>query len=123
MTRTESVTKIVFYFAISSTLIALGPALLVWTAPSVGAVPTIVALVAAGTIAQLCMTRAYQLAPAAEVGPFIYGSVAFAALFDWLIFARYPDAWSSAGTLLVIVAGVMALRSHRRRQKSASRPG
>lgn len=123
LTRTESVVKIVFYFAICSTLIALGPALYVWKTPSVGALPVIVGLVATGTIAQLCMTRAYQLAPAAEVGPFIYGSVAFAALFDWVIFSRHPDALSSTGTLLVVVAGVMALRTHRRRQKSASIPG
>jgi drug/metabolite transporter (DMT)-like permease len=39
--------------------------------------------------------------------------VAFAALFDWLLFARHPDLLSSVGTALVIVAGVLALRGHR----------
>lgn len=110
LTLSESVTKIVFYFAISSTLIALGPAALVWSTPSVAMVPLILVLVAAGTFAQLAMTRAYQLAPAAQVGPFIYGSVAFAAGFDWLIFAHRPDALGSVGTAIVIVAGVLALR-------------
>lgn len=115
LTRAEPVTKIVFYFSVSSTLIALGPALLVWQTPGAGALPAILGMVAAGTVAQLCMTRAYQLAPAAEVGPFIYGSVAFAALFDWLLFSRHPDGPSSLGTLLVAVAGISALRSHRLR--------
>jgi len=76
-------------------------------------------MVAAGTIAQLMMTRAYQLAPAAQVGPFIYGSVAFAALFDWLIFSRHPDGLSTLGTVLVIAAGILALR---RRQASLGPP-
>lgn len=113
LTLTESVTKIVFYFSVCSTLIGLGPALWVWVTPAAGSVPMILAMVAAGTVAQLMMTRAYQLAPAAQVGPFIYGSVAFAALFDWLIFGRHPDGLSTLGTALVITAGILALRRRR----------
>jgi drug/metabolite transporter (DMT)-like permease len=113
LTLTESVTKIVFYFAICSTSIALGPALLVWTTPSLASVPVVLCLVASGTVAQFFMTRAYQLAPAAHVGPFIYASVVFAAGFDWLLFSRHPDALSSLGTLLVVTAGVIALRRRR----------
>jgi len=111
LTRTESVTKIVLYFSIVSTLIGLGPALVAWKNPGVESIPVLIALVGAGTAAQLLMTRAYQLAPAAQVGPFIYGSVAFAAVFDWLIFARHPDSVSSLGAGLVVVAGILALRS------------
>lgn len=113
LTLTESVTKIVFYFAICSSAIGLGPALLGWVAPTPAAVPAILAMVASGTVAQLLMTRAYQLAPAAQVGPFIYGSVVFAAAFDWLWFAHHPDVLGSLGTGLVILAGVFALRSRR----------
>jgi drug/metabolite transporter (DMT)-like permease len=119
LTLSESVTKIVFYFSISSTLIGLGPALLSWVTPGASSVPIILAMVAAGTAAQLLMTRAYQLAPAAQVGPFIYGSVAFAALFDWLIFSRHPDGLSTLGTALVIVAGVIALRAGRARMTAS----
>jgi len=113
LTLTESVTTIVFYFSICSTLIALGPALFAWVTPAASALPVILAMVAAGTAAQLMMTRAYQLAPAAQVGPFIYGSVAFAALFDWLLFSRHPDGLSSFGTALVVAAGILALRGSR----------
>jgi drug/metabolite transporter (DMT)-like permease len=110
LTLNESVTKIVFYFSSCSTLVSLGPALFAWTTPSLASVPLIIALVATGTVAQLLMTRAYQLAPAAQVGPFIYGSVAFAALFDWMLFARHPDGLSTLGTALVVAAGILALR-------------
>jgi drug/metabolite transporter (DMT)-like permease len=81
--------------------------------PTASSIPIIIGMVLSGTLAQLLMTRAYQLAPAAQVGPFIYGSVAFAALFDWLIFSRHPDGLSSLGTALVIVAGIIALRGGR----------
>jgi drug/metabolite transporter (DMT)-like permease len=113
LTLTESVTNIVFYFSICSTVIAFVPALFAWVTPAVSSIAVILAMVAAGTLAQLLMTRAYQLAPAARVGPFIYGSVAFAALFDWLLFARRPDGLSSLGTALVVAAGILALRGAR----------
>lgn len=113
LTLTDSVTSIVFYFSICSTLIALGPALVTWVTPAASSIPLVLALVAAGTVAQLSMTRAYQLAPATQVGPFIYGSVAFAALFDWLLFSRHPDGLSSFGTALVVAAGILALRGGR----------
>jgi drug/metabolite transporter (DMT)-like permease len=119
LTLTESVTNIVFYFSICSTLIGLGPALFAWVTPAMTAVPVILAMVAAGTLAQLMMTRAYQLAPAAQVGPFIYGSVAFAALFDWLLFSHHPDGLSSVGTALVVAAGILALRGRRKRPSPA----
>jgi len=121
LTLTESVTNIVFYFSICSTVIGLGPALLTWVTPAASSMPLVLAMVAAGTVAQLLMTRAYKLAPAAQVGPFIYGSVAFAALFDWLLFARHPDALSSLGTALVVGAGILALRGGRAARVSASR--
>jgi drug/metabolite transporter (DMT)-like permease len=114
LTLSESVTKIVFYFSVCSTIIALGPALFAWRTPGIDAVPLIMAMVAAGTLAQLLMTRAYQLAPAAQVGPFIYGSVAFAAFFDWLLFSRHPDGLSTLGTALVVGAGILALRGRDR---------
>lgn len=116
----ESVTQIVFYFSVSSSLIALGPALFVWVTPQGTAVPVALAMVACGTLGQLSMTRAYQLAPAALVGPFIYGSVAFAALFDWLLFARHPDLASVSGIALVVAAGILALRQGRSVQAAAA---
>jgi len=123
LTLSESVTKIVFYFSVSSTAIGLLPALLVWVTPLPSSIPAIIGMALAGTIAQLLMTRAYQLAPAAQVGPFIYGSVVFAALFDWLIFGRHPDGLSSLGTGLVIVAGILALRGRRAALSAVPAPG
>jgi len=123
LTRSESVTKIVFYFSVSSTAIGLVPALWVWVTPLPSSIPAIIGMALAGTLAQLLMTRAYQLAPAAQVGPFIYGSVVFAALLDWLLFSRHPDGLSSLGTALVIVAGILALRGGRSSRRAVPTAG
>ncbi len=116
LTQTEPVTRIVFYFALASTLLSSVPAALTWTMPaSLGAIAgTLVALGVSATLGQLAMTRAYSHAPAAQVGPFIYSAVVFAGLFDWALFAKLPDPLSVLGALLVCAAGMLTLRVARR---------
>ena len=110
LTQTEPVPRIVFYFGLMSTAVAAVPAGLNWVSPwSVG--PWVLLLLGvSATLAQLLMTRAYSYARAAEVGPFIYSSVLFAALFDWAVFARVPDALTMLGAVFIVLAGVLALR-------------
>lgn len=111
LTRTEPVARIVFYFAVTTTLVSALPLPATWRTPPAAA--TWWALIACGvaaTFAQLAMTRAYAHAPAAQVGPFIYSSVLFAGLLDWLFFRRLPDAFTVAGGLLVGGAGILSLR-------------
>jgi drug/metabolite transporter (DMT)-like permease len=110
LTRTESITSIVFYFGLVSTGISLGPALYDWVTPHGSTLWVLLGLGVSATAAQLLMTRAYHYAPAAAVGPFIYLSVVFAALFDWLIFTRSPDALTLCGAICVVLAGAVALR-------------
>jgi drug/metabolite transporter (DMT)-like permease len=73
-------------------------------------VTTLLALGVCATLAQLFMTRAYAHAPAAQVGPFVYSAVVFAGVFDWVLFARLPDALTLAGAALVCGAGIVTLR-------------
>ena len=120
LTRTEPVISIVFYFGVVSTLVSVGPALANWTTPGPELWPTLLALGACASVAQVLMTRAYHHAPAAQVGPFIYTSIVFAGLFDVWLFGRVPDAYAAAGALLVVVAGIAALRTGR--SKLVSKP-
>jgi drug/metabolite transporter (DMT)-like permease len=62
------------------------------------------------TFGQLCLTQAYAFAPAARVGPFMYTGVVFASLIDWLLWGRWPDAYSVIGAVIVVGAAVLALR-------------
>jgi drug/metabolite transporter (DMT)-like permease len=111
LTRTEPIARIVFYFALISTLVSALPVLTVWTTPERHVWPVLTALGVLATLAQLLLTQAYARAPAAQVGPFIYSSVVFAGLMDWWLWGRLPDAAFALGAVLVCAAGILALRS------------
>jgi len=111
LTRTEPVTRIVFYFAVISTVVSALPLVSTWTTPEPGLWAVLAALGLLATLAQLFLTQAYSHAPAAQVGPFIYSAVVFAGLMDWWFWGRLPDAPFAVGAILVCAAGILALRS------------
>ena len=113
LTSTEPTTRIIFYFSFYSTLVSALPAATVWVTPGAAELAVLVLLGICATVAQLAMTRAYAQAPAAQVGAFVYSSVPFAMLFDWLRLGHPPDLGSSIGALLIVGAGVFMLRLHR----------
>lgn len=111
LTRTEPTTRIVFYFAVVSTAVSALPLPFAWrAAPAPQAWALLAATGILATIAQLFLTRAYAEAPAAQVGPFIYSSVVFAGLLDWLFWRRLPDIPFLVGAAMVGAAGIMTLR-------------
>lgn len=110
LTATEPPERIVFYFALLSTSLSALPAVPTWRPPAAALWPTLLAMGAVATGGQLLLTRAYSQARAGRVGPFIYSSVVFAGLLDWLVRGVLPDALTLAGALLVAAAGILALR-------------
>ena len=110
LTRTEPVTRIIFYFGLVGSLAALPPALYWWTTPSARAWAILLVMGVFATTGQFTLTRAYVHAPAARVGPFLYAGPVFAGLLDWLIWGRLPDALFVAGAVLVIASATLALR-------------
>lgn len=119
MADTEPTTRIVFYFTVFGTLISAVPAALAWHAPSAGAWLAMLGAGAFATAGQLLLTRAYTLAPAAHVGSLIYAAVVFAAAFGWLFWNEVPDLLDAGGTLLVILAGTIAVFVRRRSRNAA----
>lgn len=65
---------------------------------------------ALASLVQLLLTRAYSHAPAAQVGPFTYSTVVFAAAIGWIFWGEIPDLLSFGGTALVCLAGIMTTR-------------
>jgi len=110
LTRTEPVMRIVFYFGLVASAVALPPAACWWTAPSARTWGVLLLLGVFATIGQLTLTRAYLYAPAASVGPFLYAGPVFAGVLDWLVWGRLPDALFVAGAVVVIAAATLALR-------------
>ncbi len=111
LTRTEPITRIVFYFGLIGSLVSAPPAALAWRNPSPPLWGVLIAVGTLATLGQLAMTRAYAHAPAAEVGPFVYAGPVFAGLLDWWIWQTRPDALFVLGAALVVAAAVLMLRS------------
>lgn len=113
LTRTESATRIVFYFSCISTLVSAIPLTWAWQPPG----PTLWGLLAAtgvfATLGQLFLTRAYAHANAAQVAPFVYTIVVFAGIFGWILWRETPDVLSVLGTACICLAGVITLRYSR----------
>ncbi len=110
LTITEPPVRVVFYFGLVSTIVAAFPLAGTWNTPAPRLWLLLLATGALATIAQLFMTHAFSLAPAAQVGPFIYSTVPFSAALDLVVWRRLPDALSMAGAGLIVAAGVLTLR-------------
>ncbi len=110
LSRTEPALRIVFYFTLLSLIISLFPLLSFWQFPSCQALLLMAGAGLSASLAQLALTRAYSLAPAAQVAPFNYLVVVFAALLGWYLWDERSDALSLAGAALVVLSSLLALR-------------
>jgi drug/metabolite transporter (DMT)-like permease len=110
LSATEPVTRIVFYFTLFSTVVSAIPLAWRWQTPEPQLWGALIAIGTLATAAQLFLTRAYRSAPAAQVGPFTYLTVVFAAAAGWLFWDEVPDGLSLLGALLVVAGGVFTIR-------------
>lgn len=111
LSATEPTRRIVFYFSLFGTVISAVPLAWSWQQPSALVLGAMALAGTGATVAQLLLTKSYSLVPAAQVGPYTYASVIFAAAFGWLLWGETPDTTSFAGAALIIMAGIMTLRS------------
>ena len=110
LTDTEPAIRVVFYFSLASTLVSALPLAWRWQTPAADLWFPLFLIGVLSTVAQVLMTRGYAQAPAAQVGPFLYAIVVFAGIFGWAVWDEVPDRLSLAGTLLVVLAGILAIR-------------
>ena len=111
MSDTERPEIIVFYYTLLSTVISAVPLTWAWQVPGREALVILVFLGLAAMAGQLLMTKGYGLAPAAQVGPFVYCSVVFASIIGWVFWGESLDPLSVVGSLLVFIAGITAARA------------
>ena len=110
LTRTEPATRIVFYFAVLSTVISALPMPWAWQTPTQAGFSLLLLIGMAGTAGQFLLTLGYGAAPAARVGPFTYFSVVFAAAYGYLFWEDVLTQRFAGGALLIAIAGILALR-------------
>jgi drug/metabolite transporter (DMT)-like permease len=68
----------------------------------------------AGSVAQYCVTVAFQKAPPASVAPLEYSAIAWGALIDYLVWAAVPGLRVYVGAAIVIASGLLLLRHESR---------
>jgi drug/metabolite transporter (DMT)-like permease len=107
--RSNSPETVIFYFCLVSVLLHLAYFAklgLVWPkSPDVWILMVVGGISA--SIAQLFMTRAYQMAPAAQVSAVGYASPVFSLAWAVLFFDRIPDARGLLGCGMVLSCGVL----------------
>lgn len=114
MSDTEPAFRMVFYFALFSTLGSTVPFVLTWQPLSNSTLLLLVAVGVMATISQLAMSKAYTLAPPGLIGPFAYLAIVFSGLLAWLRWGETPDLWSIIGTLLIFGASLSAVIRRKR---------
>lgn len=110
LTHTEPVWRIVFYFSLVSTLVAAVPLPLRWQTPDASLWLLLITMGVIASLGQLLLTRAYSCAPAAQVGPFSYSTVVFAAVAGWGFWGELLDVFSLVGAVLVCIGGILTIR-------------
>jgi drug/metabolite transporter (DMT)-like permease len=109
LTATETIAAIVFYFTATTTVIAGLLLPFFWVTPTWVDLTLLVSIGLCGGIAQLLMTRAFQVAPASLIAPFEYSAMIWAVAFGWLIWRELPDATIWTGSAVVIASGLYIL--------------
>lgn len=108
-----------FWFALACSVVSLVGAIPEWIWPAPMDWLWLILLGLLGGVAQILITRAWRLAPAAVLAPFDYSSIVLAVLFGYLWFHEEPSWTVWYGLPLVIGSGLYIL--HRERIRARER--
>jgi drug/metabolite transporter (DMT)-like permease len=108
---TEPVIRVLFYYFLLSTFMAVPIAIFDWQSFPVRAWGWLIGLGLAQLFSQILIVIAYRYASAEKVGPFIYSVIVFTALIDWLVWDHAPTLFMYLGMGFVIGGGLVALRA------------
>lgn len=105
----EPFLRILFYYFLLF-WVATMPFVFMGWAPFPPVVWLYIVLAASAMIAaQVSFTIGMRFAHSHEAAPFLYTSVIFAGLIDWLIWKQTPDLFSALGMVVVCIGGILTL--------------
>ncbi|MBP0443764.1 DMT family transporter [Roseomonas sp. SSH11] len=118
LSATEASTTIVLWQALLMTAM-IGLFLpFVWVTPSWGDLGLLVVMGLIGGVGQVLNTEAFASAQVSSLGPYSYTGLLWAALLGWLVWGEAPGVAMLAGSLLIVGAGIIVLRSEFRGRKA-----
>lgn len=63
-----------------------------------------------GIFNQLIRGKAYRLVKRpADIMPFLYFSIIFSGIIDWIYLKNIPDIWSNLGTALIVISAILTI--------------
>ena len=95
---------------------AIGP--FFWTWPTTEAWIKFGIIAASGTFAHFLLIRALQAAPASVLQPFNYVLLVWATVLGLIVFGEFPDAWTIAGSVVVVASGLYVIYRERRQERA-----
>ena len=114
LVATESTAAIVFWFTITSSVMALFTLPWGWVVPPWQVALMLVMAGLLGGIGQILLTSSYRFADASLVAPFDYTSMILALLIGYFIFDEMPTGTMLVGAGIVIAAGVLIIWRERK---------
>lgn len=111
MAAGETSQRIVFYYALISTLITLPGAVINWQPVPTAAWGWLIALGVIASAGQLALTKGYRTAPTGAIAVYAYTAVIYGALLGWLFWNEIPLWTTWLGAALIVSAGLINLRS------------
>lgn len=98
-------------------LLAILP--VVWVTPSFTGWIALISLGLGGGIGQLCVTKAYQYAPAGTLAPMIYSALLWSVLLDIILYSNWPTQSLLLGCGIIIASGLIIIFQESWRKKKA----
>ena len=111
LTLSEAPDSIVAWMVLMLIPITFFPAVMVWQWPSGIAWFYLWAMALFGTLAHMCITRAYSLTEITSLQPLEFMKLPLAALAAWILFSEVPGIWTWVGGIIIFSS--TAYISHR----------
>ena len=124
----ERTSVIVFWFSVTSSLLALTTLPFGWVVPQGWTLVIMITTGLLGGVGQIMLTSSYRFAPASVVAPFEYASVILALGIGYLSFGETPTLTMLCGSVIVVAAGIAIILRERQlgiertRQRKAMSP-
>lgn len=90
----------------------------VWITPDFTGWIALIALGIGGGLGQLCVTTAYQYAPAGILAPMIYSALLWSVLLDIVLYSNWPTESLLLGCGIIISSGLMIVFHESRRKRA-----
>lgn len=114
LVATETTAAIVFWFTVTSSVLALFTLPWGWVMPSWPVALMLVTAGLLGGVGQIFLTSSYRYADASLVAPFDYTSMLLALVIGYFIFDEVPTGTMLIGAGIVIAAGVLIIWRERK---------